>query len=133
MEHWGLVTINEQNYLHDNAIDSIITKLSKVTLISHEFAHQFFGDLVAPKWWDYLWLNEGFARYYESRTVQDTHPELRPMDFYIFQSRQLSFLFDQVENTHPLSPTVGSPQEIDQIFDLITYDKGEGGTFLWNL
>lgn len=126
MEHWGLVTINERNYLHDEIVESIYNKMLKITLISHEFAHQFFGDLVAPKWWNSLWLNEGFARYYEFRTVKDTNPDLRSMDFYIFLSRQMSFLVDQIDGTHPINQEVGSPAEIDGIFDLISYDKAAG-------
>lgn len=58
MENWGLITY-DRPYLIFNGNESI------VTFIAHEFAHQWFGNLVTPKWWNYLWLSEGFATLFE--------------------------------------------------------------------
>lgn len=56
--------------------------------------------------------------------TQITHPELRSMDFYLFQSKQLSLLYDQIESSCPLIYDPITPAEIDSVFDLISYDKG---------
>ena len=67
MENWGLMTFRETGLLYDDKImSSIASKQSIRNVIAHEVAHQWFGDLVSPLWWDYLWLNEGFARYFQN-------------------------------------------------------------------
>lgn len=53
MENWGLITY------HDKVID--ITEDECLYLVTHEISHHWFGDLVTPKWWNFLWLSEGFA------------------------------------------------------------------------
>ncbi|KAG1651320.1 Puromycin-sensitive aminopeptidase [Nymphon striatum] len=79
-------------------------------VVAHELAHQWFGNLVTmvctlyfKEWWTHLWLNEGFATFMEFLCV-DNVPDLK--------------------NSHPIEVPVGSPSEIDEIFDTISYNKG---------
>ncbi|XP_026672436.1 aminopeptidase N-like [Ceratina calcarata] len=65
MENWGLVIYREDRLLYDEILSTTRTKMNVLKVIAHEFTHQWFGDLVSPKWWKYLWLNEGFATYFE--------------------------------------------------------------------
>jgi len=64
-ENWGLITYRESNLLHDEAHSPLTSKQAIRNVIAHEISHQWFGNLVTLSWWKYLWLNEGFARYFE--------------------------------------------------------------------
>lgn len=61
MENWGIVTYREELFFWNASINTHTYYTSLITVIAHEFGHQWFGDLVAPSWWTYIWLNEGFA------------------------------------------------------------------------
>lgn len=64
-ENWGLLTYRESYLLYDESHSSITNKQDIRNVIAHEISHQWFGNLVTPVWWKFLWLNEGFARYFE--------------------------------------------------------------------
>lgn len=65
MENWGLLTYSETNILYDENHSPITSKHNIRNMIAHEISHQWFGNLISPAWWKYLWLSEGFATYFE--------------------------------------------------------------------
>ncbi|KAJ8959943.1 hypothetical protein NQ314_006146 [Rhamnusium bicolor] len=71
MENWGLVTYREPYLLWDPLVSTNILKQSIATVIAHEFAHMWFGNLVTCQWWSEIFLNEGFATYFEFFTTHD--------------------------------------------------------------
>lgn len=65
MENWGLVTYREPRMLYDEKESSAPAQQSVASVIVHELTHMWFGNLVTPEWWSYLWLSEAFARYFQ--------------------------------------------------------------------
>lgn len=62
MENWGCVTYREERLLVNEATSSTAIKKAIARTVCHELAHQWFGNLVTMEWWNFLYLNEGFAR-----------------------------------------------------------------------
>ena len=75
MENWGAIYTFEYALLLDPSISTQADKQEVFNTAAHEMAHQWFGDLVTMRWWDDLWLNEGFASWLASRTTERLHPE----------------------------------------------------------
>nr|CAD7433373.1 unnamed protein product [Timema monikensis] len=75
MEHWGLVTFRETLMLYDPNISSTANQQRVALVVAHELAHMWFGNLMTLKWWNDLWLNEGFATYMEYKGVDNAHPD----------------------------------------------------------
>ncbi|GIZ03224.1 thyrotropin-releasing hormone-degrading ectoenzyme [Caerostris extrusa] len=75
MENWGLITFDETALLYDPSKSGMESKVFVTLVLGHELAHQWFGNLVTATWWDNIWLNEGFATYYEYIAVDHLQPE----------------------------------------------------------
>ncbi|XP_017792514.1 PREDICTED: aminopeptidase N-like [Habropoda laboriosa] len=124
MENWGLVTYRESALLYKESETTLRTKQSITTIIAHEFAHQWFGNLVSPKWWTYLWLNEGFATYFQYFIANEVVPEWQLNEVRVVDSIQgNAFIADAAENVRPMNKEVNSPEEISGLFDSIAYQK----------
>ncbi|XP_068248686.1 aminopeptidase N-like isoform X2 [Palaemon carinicauda] len=124
MENWGLITYRESGLLHDPAEASAEDIQWVSYLISHELAHQWFGNLVTLKWWTDLWLNEGFATYMGDMAVDHIEPSWGLMDQFVVRRLQEVFALDALKSSHPISVPVIDPIEIIEIFDSISYLKG---------
>ncbi|KAJ8664406.1 hypothetical protein QAD02_006068 [Eretmocerus hayati] len=125
MENWGLVTYREEYLLVDEGMQkSMKTKLEAAQTISHEFTHQWFGNLITPKWWKYLWLSEGMATLFEYSVVEKIKPEWRLEEHFVVRAVLLGSLAVDKPTGYPLNRDVETPEEIESIFGSITYDKG---------
>ena len=124
MENWGLVTYREEAILFDPANSSLLVKEDVGYTVAHELAHQWFGNLVTMKWWDELWLNEGFATFVGWLAVDKLYPDW--LVFKSFVARDIAYAqsMDGQRASHAIQVEVGCAEEIDQIFDGISYSKG---------
>ncbi|XP_037365785.1 aminopeptidase N [Talpa occidentalis] len=127
MENWGLVTYRENSLLYDPDSSSIGNKERVVTVIGHELAHQWFGNLVTVAWWNDLWLNEGFASYVEYLGADSAEPDWNLKDLMVLNEVYRVMAVDALASSHPLSTPaneVNTPAQISELFDSISYSKG---------
>jgi len=92
-------------------------------VILHEVAHQWFGDLVTPRWWNDLWLNESFATYMGTLALAEA-TEFTEAWHGLYGVKQGTYLEDEEATTHPISAHVQSTSDVAVLFDHITYVKG---------
>ncbi|KAL1506799.1 hypothetical protein ABEB36_006093 [Hypothenemus hampei] len=124
MENWGLITFRESSLLFDNFSSTIDDKRTVATVLAHEIAHQWFGNLVTPKWWNDLWLKEGFATFLQYLGVDDTEPDWHILEEFLLTEIQQAMAFDSLESSRPISFEVYNSAQIKQAFDEISYAKG---------
>ncbi|XP_054161981.1 aminopeptidase N-like [Oppia nitens] len=124
MENWGLIIYRETAMLYDETVSSSHNLQRVATVVAHELAHQWFGNLVTPKWWDDLWLNEGFASFMEYEGVDAVYPKWQMFQQFVVDEIQDVFELDCLTTSHPISVPVHNPDEINEIFDRISYGKG---------
>jgi aminopeptidase N len=122
MENTGLITYRETLLQLDDARASVEKHTYVATIIAHEISHQWFGDLVTMKWWDDIWLNEGFATWMENKAVQTLRPEWN-LDLEGVKHNLDALNVDSLQNTRPIHQAAHSPVQIQELFDDIAYQK----------
>ncbi|KAK4935938.1 Aminopeptidase 2 mitochondrial [Elasticomyces elasticus] len=114
MENWGLVTYRVVDLLFDQKSAGAATKERVAEVVQHELAHQWFGNLVTMDFWDGLWLNEGFA----------TWMKWKVWETFVIDTLQGALGLDGLRSSHPIEVPVHRAEDINQIFDAISYSKG---------
>ncbi len=125
MENWGAIFYFEPTLLFDPARSTTSDKQGIFSVVAHEMAHQWFGDLVTMRWWDDLWLNEGFASWMEGKVSAELNPEWKGEAQYVAGPREAAMYLDAQASTHPIIQKLETVDQIGQAFDGITYSKGE--------
>src|SRR5262249_19129163 len=122
MENTAAITFREQDLLIDDKLASVDAHKEVALVLSHEMAHQWFGDLVTMQWWDDISLNEGFASWIETKAPGVWKPEWNiRLDEVLSSERALDL--DSLANTRPIQQSAETPDEIYELFDGIAYSK----------
>ncbi|KAI9743848.1 MAG: Aminopeptidase 2 mitochondrial [Claussenomyces sp. TS43310] len=124
MENWGCIIYQESALLLSKETVSAAQRKLMAVSHQHELAHQWFGNYVTMKFWDELWLNEGFATWMSSFSCNVLHPKWNTWHAFIGESQAPALKLDSLRNSNPVQVPVKNVSEISQIFSAISYQKG---------
>ncbi|KAG7696028.1 hypothetical protein KL951_003553 [Ogataea haglerorum] len=124
MENWGLVTYRMVDLLVNETKTNLATKLRVSEVVAHELAHQWFGNICTMDFWDSLWLNESFATYMSWKCCDHFEKDWKIWENFVGDSLQMALSLDALRSSHPIEVPVAHADEINQIFDAISYEKG---------
>lgn len=125
MENWGAIFYFEPTLLFDPKRSTQSDRERIFTVVAHEVAHQWFGDLVTMRWWDDLWLNEGFASWMENKASNELNPTWLARESAVANDREGAMGIDATAATHPVIRHVETVDQLGEAFDSITYQKGQ--------
>jgi len=124
MENWGLVTYREVDVLIDEKNATEWQKQRVCTVVTHELAHQWFGNLVTMDWWNDLWLNEGFACWTQTWAANKVKPSYQMWDQFVSGDMARAQGLDSLRSSHPIQVPIRRAEEVEAVFDAISYSKG---------
>ena len=110
--------------MFDEKTSGAMTKQRVAEVVQHELAHQWFGNLVTMDFWDGLWLNEGFATWMSWYSCNKFYPEWKIWQSFVVDDLQSALGLDALRSSHPIEVPVKRADEVNQIFDAISYSKG---------
>ncbi|HEX3758688.1 MAG TPA: M1 family metallopeptidase [Kofleriaceae bacterium] len=123
MENAGAITFRDSRLLIDDKVASLGDRVAVTSVIAHETAHQWFGDFVTMRWWDDLWLNEGFATFLDTLTLRAVRPELEAELQAAYRTNGVMKI-DALTTARRIRQPIQTPHDITNAFDGITYEKG---------
>ncbi|KAM3967318.1 aminopeptidase N [Aphomia sociella] len=124
MENWGMVNYREAYLLYDGNNTNQINKIFIATIIAHELAHKWFGNLVTCFWWSNLWLNESFASFFEYFAAHDADPSLELDDQFVVDYIHSALSADSGLTSSMNNSAVVNNPSIWAHFNTTSYAKG---------
>ncbi len=122
MEHPGAVFYNEDRFIFRER-PTVPRRLARFSTILHEVAHMWFGDLVTMRWFDDLWLKEGFATYMAAKALNDLEPSAGAWKTFFLANKPVAYGVDQTDGTTPLWQDLANLDQAKSNYGAIVYNK----------
>ncbi|XP_050667554.1 membrane alanyl aminopeptidase-like [Leptidea sinapis] len=123
-ENWGMVGYRELYMIIDPRETIMSIEHYAATLVSHELAHKWFGNLITCFWWSNTWINEGFASYFGYIATHEVFPQYELHEHFNSRYLQTSLSFDSGLSTVPMNYDVNTPAQVTGHFGTVSYSKG---------
>jgi len=125
MENWGLILFDQRALLFDPETGNEDSKFVVLSVIAHEIAHQWFGNLVTTNWWSQTWLNEGFATFASFLASENVDPKMNSWArLYVTESQRVMFADEDTSSHWAMTDDVTDRNDIERKFGMFTYQKG---------
>ena len=122
MEHPGAVFYNEEQFIYREP-PTLTQRLGRTATIYHEVAHQWFGDLVTMRWFDDLWLKEGFSTYMAAKMQDALDPSSQAWKTFYLRNKPAAYAVDVTEGTTPVWQQLGNLDQAKSNYGAIVYNK----------
>ncbi|WP_411279908.1 M1 family metallopeptidase [Gemmatimonas sp.] len=125
MEHPGAVFYNEESFIYRER-PTVTQLLGRQATTFHEVAHQWFGDYMTMRWFDDLWLKEGFATYMAARMQADLEPSSNAWKTFYLRNKPVAYATDATAGTTPIWQQLGNLDQAKSNYGPIVYNKAPG-------
>ncbi|WP_263378127.1 M1 family metallopeptidase [Granulicella paludicola] len=122
MEHAGASFLNEDGVLFRTA-PTASDYFRRNILVLHETCHQWFGDLVTMRWFDDLWLKEGFAQYMAYKALAQLEPAQNPWKHFYEDIKPAAYAIDETQGTTPIFQNIANLKDAKSAYGAIVYQK----------
>jgi aminopeptidase N len=125
MEHPGAVFYSEDGFIFRER-PTLPRRLGRFSTVLHEAAHQWFGDLVTMRWFDDLWLKEGFATFMAAKALAQLEPDADAWKTFYLGNKPPAYAVDQTAGTRPLWQALANLNQAKSNYGAIVYNKAPG-------